>query len=30
MGEEFYVGVGGERREMRVDEAYVERKGWCE
>ena len=30
MGEEFYVGVGGRRSEMRVDVEYVERKGWSE
>ena len=27
MEKEFYVGVGGRRSEMRVDEEYVERKG---
>lgn len=30
MGEEFYVGVGGKRSEMRVDEEYGQRKGWDE
>ena len=28
--EEFYVGVGGKRSEMRVDEEYGQRKGWDE
>lgn len=27
MGEEFYVGVGGKRSEMRVDEEYGQKKG---
>ena len=30
MGKGFYVGVGGERREMRVDEEYGQKKGWDE